>query len=133
MQNKNILLKKVQLLYSKLIKANLTPIDVPSKSEISEKGGVYIIIRKKSNKIYYIGKSKNLRTRICKYHTRKCKGAFGRYLVRDKGFEKHGIAKKIRSKFNVIYIIEEKYKIRGLLESYATALLNPKYGIEEEH
>lgn len=120
-------------LYTSLLSANIVAIETFKKSAIPELGGVYVIYEKDNRgNVMYVGRTKNLRIRICKYHTRKCKGAFGRYLVRQ-GVSPKGIGEYIRSNYMVKYLTETDFKRRGLLESYATALLFPKYGIDEEH
>lgn len=122
-------------LYSDLLSTNPVDISTHSKSIIPDEGGVYIIMDKGvlgPKGIRYVARSKNLRTRICKNHIRKCKGAFGRYLVRE-GIAPAGIGAHIRVNFVVKFVLEKDFRTRGLLEAYATALLSPKYGIDEEH
>lgn len=135
MKNNNPRLAKIKQHFSQLWAAPGRAITTFAVSTIPDSGGVYVISRKDSNhtqEVMYVGRSRRLRTRICKYHTRKTKGAFGRYLVRD-GASPKRIGEQIRDRFAVRFILEEDYKTRGLLEAYATAILAPKYGIDEEH
>lgn len=132
----NILLKQKPIAFKGVI---------PSK--IPAVPGIYLITKSNRNleKPYYIGRSKNLRQRI--YHNHLMgplsNARLKNYLVKLGECTNKDTAKMfIRSSCSVRWIISKDlpkklsfsdYRLRGVLESYFTAILFPKYGIYEEH
>lgn len=107
-------------------------------SKIPEVSGVYLITARKSGyeKVYYIGRSKNLRQRIYNNHlmgpisTARLK----RYLISSGECRDIKEAKEFIKKYCLIRWIEESdMRTRGAIEGYVIGLLFPKYGIYEEH
>ncbi len=122
-------------------------------SVIPETPGVYLITFKKSRQEipFYVGRSKNLRRRIYTNHLMGSpkNARLKNYLIKDRTLKtvRTPLQAKafIRENCFIRWITEEVYskglpdrtrhlyQIRGLLESFVTSELFPKYGIYEEH
>jgi len=102
-------------------------------SNLPEQAGVYLITVR--NKPYYVGRSKNLRQRLYNSHLMGPPDVsrFKKYLI-DAGecADRKAAKQFLREHASVRWLEEPDMRRRGFLEYYATAMLEPKYGIAEE-
>jgi len=106
----------------------LQPWMLPKKT-----AGVYMITAK--DKPYYVGRTKNLRRRLPEHLNGPPQSARLKKYLADSGecanFEE---AKQFLLEHATFQWIEEAdMRTRYFLECYATAMLQPKYGVSEEH
>jgi predicted GIY-YIG superfamily endonuclease len=109
--------------------ADMKPSDLP----LSKTAGVYLIaVRGES---YYVGRTKNLRRRLPEHLNGPPQSArLKKYLVAAGECADWETAKQfLREHASVRRLEEPDMRQRYFLECYATAMLEPKYGISEEH
>ena len=120
-----------------LIKQKTTKFLSMCPADMQKKAGVYLIISTQQGKQipYYIGRTKNLQRRLYRDHlmghlnTARLK----KRLIKDKiCLNKKEAKSYLRLRCTARWIEEADYRKRGAIEGYCTAMLFPKYGIDEE-
>jgi len=107
-------------------------------SMLPERPGVYVITALAENveQAYYVGRTKNLRSRIYQQHLMGplANARLKKYLIGSGECIDIASAKQfIRESCSVRWIEQEGFRERGAVEGFVTAILFPKYGIYEEH
>jgi len=121
-------------LLSKLLAQPLLRFKNMKPSDLPEQAGVYLItVRKKP---YYIGRTKNLQRRLYNNHLMGplVNARLQKYLIDSRECADRQAAKQfLRAHASVRWLEESGMRQRYFLECYFTAMLEPKYGISEEH
>jgi hypothetical protein len=107
-------------------------------SMIPQKAGVYVITANFSGSEhpYYVGRTKNLRQRLYNNHLMgPLSNARLKNCLISRGECEDILAAKefLRRCCSARWIEQDGFRERGAIEGYATGLLFPKHGIDEEH
>ncbi len=108
------------------------------RSMLPERPGVYVITARLNGleHAYYVGRTKNLRNRLYRQHLMGplANARLKKYLIACGECAGLPEAKQfIREVCSVRWIEQEGFRERSAIEGYATAMLFPKHGINEEH
>lgn len=122
--------------YNKLIKFADIRFNDNIHSKLPEKPGVYVISLVENSEYLYIGRTKNLRRRLYTNHLMGplANARLKKYLIDNNVCKNIDKAKEyIFNKCQYSFIIVDNYKERGMIEGYFNGVLQPRFGIDEEH
>lgn len=112
--------------------SQMTPASLPQTA------GVYLITKMEDSVEipYYVGRTKNMRQRLYNNHLMGslANARLKKHLIDNQVCSNIDEAKDFIQRHCVArWVEEEDYRRRGAIENYCTAILFPKYGIDEEH
>lgn len=126
-----VLINRYKKMINELLKNPVFEFNLTLSTNLPRKPGVYRIFEKEDpEKAIYIGKSKNLKSRIVGDHYRgdRIASTLKRKLIRDMGLsDEKDVMDYLSNKCSVQFIITEDKQIQTGFEHFAVAVLTPKW------